>query len=591
MRLWARLALILATVAVLSVAVVGGLSSSIAGNQAVTDSQDRLRREARLHAEVIGRWVADQMAHGDALSQLFPGRVETWDDRRRHLLVGAGYRGTPAAVISVMVDADGQLVVPAVHRSVGEPGERPVADPLRVQELLERLPVSETLASGTAVGEPWRPDTASSVPSVPMGVLVASGQSPDDALILGFELQLSGAGDLPEQIEPAHGVALIGPDGTPFVGGDHPLLDVELLRPLLRQDADFRYGEGRNEVLGSIVPVPFTDWSAVVVEPAWQVRATAREIRLSVVTSAGIAVLLATALAFVAATSLSQPVIRLRDAALALAEGQSRGPAAMDRSDEIGELGRAFDHMAEQLAAQRDEIEGFNRELQERVDERTRDLEEAQAGLVRSGQLAAVAEVGAGLAHELNNPLASVLGLAQILKAQRPDDELLADLEGEAARCREVVQAMLRFASGEVDPDDAPVIDLRDVLREVSGLVAGAFRQRGVALELAIADARPLRVRMDPVAATRMMAQVLNALRAGLEPGATLTVRAEPTDAHVGLVMAADQQLAQSESRADDLRASGLELWVARQQVARSGGRLEDGGEAGWTLWLPRADA
>ena len=240
MRLWARLALILATVAVLSVAVVGGLSSSIAGNQAVTDSQDRLRREARLHAEVIGRWVADQMAHGDALSQLFPGRVETWDDRRRHLLVGAGYRGTPAAVISVMVDADGQLVVPAVHRSVGEPGERPVADPLRVQELLERLPVSETLASGTAVGEPWRPDTASSVPSVPMGVLVASGQSPDDALILGFELQLSGAGDLPEQIEPAHGVALIGPDGTPFVGGDHPLLDGPLV----------------NEVRQALVPPP-----------------------------------------------------------------------------------------------------------------------------------------------------------------------------------------------------------------------------------------------------------------------------------------------------------------------------------------------
>ena len=45
MRLWARLALMLATVAVLSVAVVGGLSSSIAGTQAVADSQDRLRRE------------------------------------------------------------------------------------------------------------------------------------------------------------------------------------------------------------------------------------------------------------------------------------------------------------------------------------------------------------------------------------------------------------------------------------------------------------------------------------------------------------------------------------------------------------------
>ena len=62
MRLWARLALMLASVALLSVAVVGGLSSRIASQQAMADSQDDLRREAHLHAEVIGRWLADQQA-------------------------------------------------------------------------------------------------------------------------------------------------------------------------------------------------------------------------------------------------------------------------------------------------------------------------------------------------------------------------------------------------------------------------------------------------------------------------------------------------------------------------------------------------
>ncbi len=599
MRLWARLALTLATVAVVSVAVVGGIASTMAARQAERDSWEGLRREARLHAEVVGRWVADQQAQAEAWSQVFPGRVSDMDDPTRQGFLAAVYRGTPPAVSVVLVDQDGQPVVPAVYRRT--PGERPAADPARIDALVQRLPLTEAMASGSAVGAPWRPDPAEQVPSVPLAVLVATGPADGDALVLGLELQLNGAGDLPERIEEGHAVALLGADGRPLVGEGHPLLDVELLAPLLRQDADFRYGEGTSQALGSIVPVPFTPWSAVVVEPAWQVRATARSIRLSVVTAAGVAALLATALALIVATSLSQPVIRLRDAALALAEGHPRGPAALDRSDEIGELGRAFDHMAEQLDAQRREIEGFNEELQQRVDERTRDLEQAQAELVRSEQLAAVAEVGAGLAHELNNPLASVLGIAQVLRMQRPDDELVADLEGEAARCREVVQAMLRFAAGEVDPDDAPVIDLRDVLREVTGLVSGAFRQRGVALELAIASTRPLSVRMDPVVATRMLAQVLKALRAGLEPGAVLTVRSVDDDpGQVMLRFEADQGLGGSESRRDDLRASGMELWVARQQVDRSGGRLEavvGGGTAGpdavptcWTLWLPRAE-
>ena len=464
MRLWARLALILASVALLSVAVVGGLSSRIASQQAMADSQDDLRREAHLHAEVIGRWLTDQQAHAEAWNQVFVGQVQAMDDTKRSGFLAGVYRGTPAAVVVVMVDGTGQPVVPATYRASAD--ERPAGSPERADALLRRLPIREALQRGSASGTPWIADPAARVPSVPMAVLVANGATAEDALLLGLELQLEGAFDMVERIEPGHGVALFGPAGEPIIGAGQPLLDVDLLQPLLQKDADFRYGTGRDEVMGSMVPVPYTDWSAVVLEPAWQVGATARSIRGSVVGSAVMAVLLATVWAFLAATRISGPVSRLRDAALDLAAGKRTGIETVERSDEIGELGRAFQHMAEQLASQRDAIEQFNRELQDRVDERTRELELAQSALIRSGQLAAVAEVGAGLAHELNNPLSSVLGLAQVLQAQHPDDPVLRDLGGEAERCREVVQALLRFTSGEVDPHDAPVIDLRDALSE-----------------------------------------------------------------------------------------------------------------------------
>ena len=591
MRLWARLALILASVALLSVAVVGGLSSRIASQQAMADSQDDLRREAHLHAEVIGRWLTDQQAHAEAWNQVFVGQVQAMDDTKRSGFLAGVYRGTPAAVVVVMVDGTGQPVVPATYRASAD--ERPAGSPERADALLRRLPIREALQRGSASGTPWIADPAARVPSVPMAVLVANGATAEDALLLGLELQLEGAFDMVERIEPGHGVALFGPSGEPIIGAGQPLLDVDLLQPLLQKDADFRYGTGRDEVMGSMVPVPYTDWSAVVLEPAWQVGATARSIRGSVVGSAVMAVLLATVWAFLAATRISGPVSRLRDAALDLAAGKRTGIETVERSDEIGELGRAFQHMAEQLASQRDAIEQFNRELQDRVDERTRELELAQSALIRSGQLAAVAEVGAGLAHELNNPLSSVLGLAQVLQAQHPDDPVLRDLGGEAERCREVVQALLRFTSGEVDPHDAPVIDLRDALSEVSGLVAGAFRQRGVALELNLQDVPPLLARIDPVAATRMLAQVLNAFRAGLETGATLSLAVADCEADDWVLeLSSDQEVAGSVARADDLRASGMELWAAHQQVAQWGGRLEVGGlgtRAGWRLHLPRA--
>lgn len=603
MRLWARLALVMSIVAMLSAVFVGGLAMSIAGRQAEADSQAQLRREALLHAEVVGRWLADQVAHAEAWTQVFPTQLPTMSDDLRSGFLAAVYRGMPSAVVVVLVDGDGRAVVPPVFSESG--GDRAAADGPRAQQLIQRLPLTEALESGTGVGAPWLPDGLGTLPSVPLAVLAASSDRPEETLVLGMELRLLAATEITAQSNPTHAISLLGDAGEPLVGAGHRLLQPALLRPLLRQDADFRYGEGATEVLGSIVPVPYTRWSAVVLEPAAAVRASATAIRASVIAAASAAVLLATLLAFGLASTVSGPVSRLRDAALALADGRREGLPALERSDEIGELARAFEHMSAQLDAQRGAIEGFNRELQQRVDERTQQLEDAQKELVRSGQLAAVAEVGAGLAHELNNPLASVLGLAQILKARRPDDPLLSDLESEAARCREVVGAMLRFTAGEVDPQNAPVIDLRSVLTDVSALVAGAFKQRGVALELSIADASTpagiaaLAVRMDRIAASRMLAQVLNALRSGLEPGARLTVSAEGPevgDGLVGLRFATDRSLAATGARRDDWRASGLELWVARQLVDRFGGRLVDATREGdegavWQLRLPQASA
>jgi len=599
MRLWVRLALGMALVALVPVGIVGWLSVTTAARSVEGDSKARLRREAQLHAEVLGRWMAEQQAHADAWTQVFPGRLQQMDDDLRSGFLAAVYRGTPEAVTVVLVDGDGRSVVPPVF-AVSGGGRVPSTGP-RAQALVERLPLTEAMENpGSAVGAPWLPDGLGTTPSVPLAVMAAApiGDDPSSALVLGMEVQLRIADELADQATPQHGIALFDGSGNVLVGAGNPLVQPQLLAALLGTPADFAYGEGASEVLGALVPVPYTAWSTVVLEPAAVVRAPVQDLQLQVWPVVVGAALGAVLVAVGIAGTLSRPVEDLRDQALAIAAGERGRQTDADRSDELGDLGRAFNHMSTRLDAAQQEIEAFNRELQDRVDERTRQLQEAQEELVRSGQLAAVAQVGAGLAHELNNPLAAVLGLSQVLKMRYPEEALLGDLEGEASRCRTVVNDLLRFTSGEVDPQQAPVVDLRDVLDEVVRLVAGAFKQRGVALVLAHDPSgeppNPLRVRVDRVAASRILAQAMQAMGAGLGHGARVEVAARCEDGEVAVTLTADRPLATNTDRRDDWMASGLDLWVARQLLDQLQGRLEEGpagADARWVLVWPGAAA
>jgi C4-dicarboxylate-specific signal transduction histidine kinase len=409
--------------------------------------------------------------------------------------------------------------------------------------------------------------------------------------VLGVELSIA----VSVESYTGHAAALLDPMGLPLVGGGDVLLEPERLRPLLDADepVDFTLqGEG-GVVRGTLAPVPESPrWWVVVAEPVSVVQRTSVEIRERIgelLLGSGAAALL---LALVVAGSLSRPIERLRNAALRVAEGELGASAEVERGDEIGELGRAFDHMSSTLAANREEIalqqreiESFTRELQERVDQRTLELRNAQEELVHTGQLAAVAELGAGLAHELNNPLAAVLGIAQVLAVRHPDDPLLGDLAREAARCRDVVDTLLRITSREVDPGATTVVDLPDLLGQVRDLVGGPFRQRGVRLRTGAVSAR---VRVDPVATSKILAQVLNALGAGLEPGATVSIDAERVGSRVALRIMADRAVAARPDRRDDWMVSSLGLWVASQLLDRGGGRL-DRHPDGYTVLLPGA--
>jgi signal transduction histidine kinase len=103
-------------------------------------------------------------------------------------------------------------------------------------------------------------------------------------------------------------------------------------------------------------------------------------------------------------------------------------------ADEIGELARAFDRMTTDLTASKREIESYNAQLQSRIRAATQELQQAyedlkntQGQLIRKEKMASLGVLIAGIAHEINTPVAAILNVSRSL--ERRLDGLPADLE------------------------------------------------------------------------------------------------------------------------------------------------------------------
>lgn len=195
---------------------------------------------------------------------------------------------------------------------------------------------------------------------------------------------------------------------------------------------------------------------------------------------------------------------------------QARRPARigelyLDPDHELAQLGRQFDAMLDRQAAHRQQLARSADELEQKVAERTQSLEQktaelehhihmltqARQQLLISEKLAALGELCAGVAHEINNPLAVILGNVELMKlelgeAAEPVGEELALVLAQIERIRAITRSLLQY-SRPGDYETAPVWQhLTPIIEESLTLVRSALRQQQVNLVADLKAQQPI---------------------------------------------------------------------------------------------------
>jgi signal transduction histidine kinase len=203
--------------------------------------------------------------------------------------------------------------------------------------------------------------------------------------------------------------------------------------------------------LASASPVGGLGWVAVIAQPAEAALGPALRVRRYTIFWAFVALVLTAGLGLIVSRSLTVPIDRLKRSARALQEGRYGEPLGEFGQDEVGELAEAFGHMTREIRRRDAEIRAWNSELQNRVEQKGAELKAAQDQILRTRRLAAIGSLGAGVAHEINNPLMALAGFLALLQRDglQRQAPTLAKAQEQVQRVARIVEGMLQFASQE----------------------------------------------------------------------------------------------------------------------------------------------
>jgi signal transduction histidine kinase len=315
----------------------------------------------------------------------------------------------------------------------------------------------------------------------------------------------------------------------------------------------------------------------------------------------GIVALALLVFAYFAMTRLVvQPIDRLSRAAGRVAGGARRLEVPREGAAELTDLGASLSSMTARLLSDEEALRAKIAEIERYAAE----LKRTQEELVRSERLASVGRLSAGLAHEIGNPIAAILGLLQLLLDGGLDEherrDFLERIKRETERIHGVLRGMLDFSRPSIREGSRAETEhgsIEIAVAEVLALVKPQKAFRNVELSTEIAPNLP-RVLLGHERIIQVLLNLLLnaadavqpgggrvAVRAQLRPDGT--VRVEVEDNGPGIATEVRDKLFEPFVTTKDVgKGTGLGLAVCRGLVEAAGGTIgaEPGKEGGTAM-------
>lgn len=280
-------------------------------------------------------------------------------------------------------------------------------------------------------------------------------------------------------------------------------------------------------------------------------------------------------------------------------------------NDELTLLEQSINKLKKELSTTGQRLLELNQDLENKVIERTKLLDEERSRSMQSAKLASLGEMAGGIAHEINNPLAIISSTMQFLRKsidrKRLTETLLIDsiqtVEGTVERTSKIITGLKTVSRSSEGFDKRDVL-IRDIFEDVLSLCSEKFRNNGISIQIELGSpAFDKIIRCDRVQLSQVILNLLSNAFDAVQEVQNKWVHIELDEDHnYHQIMVSDSGSGIPEAIVEKIfnpfftskevgKGTGLGLSISKSIMEKHGGAIEldrTTGETCFILKLPK---